>query len=140
MFIEALGNLKRMGENLNFTSDIFYGREDEDPVEWLKDFNYAAEANNWSKERRLKIVPNYLRGQARSWFKDKMEDIEEWNKETIKTEENEEGMSFEEAFIKKFTSKERRRIWKKQLYDLQQKEASVSNYTTKFNKLIDRIS
>ncbi|CAJ0834770.1 2115_t:CDS:2, partial [Entrophospora sp. SA101] len=41
----------------------------EDPYHWWKSFNDACNANNISMERRLQIVPSFLKGQANVWWK-----------------------------------------------------------------------
>ena len=47
---------------------IFSGNSDEDPVEWLEAFTRACVGNNIGENRRLAIVPNFLRGNALSWY------------------------------------------------------------------------
>jgi hypothetical protein len=45
----------------------FYGREDEDPYEWLDKFNTAAVANRWPNDRRIPIAAGYLKEAALEW-------------------------------------------------------------------------
>ncbi|CAG8747670.1 8989_t:CDS:1, partial [Cetraspora pellucida] len=56
----------------------FSGSDDEDPIEWFDDFERAAEANNWTDERKLKIASGYLKGLAAEWYKDNRSVIEKW--------------------------------------------------------------
>jgi len=42
----------------------FYGKETEDPYEWLESFEQAALANQWTRNRRVEIAPGYLRDAA----------------------------------------------------------------------------
>ena len=53
------------------TPPIYYGKLEEDPAKWLRDFNNAAIANNWYDTRKLEIVVNYLKGNAAYWFEEK---------------------------------------------------------------------
>ena len=81
LMLEAIKSIGRVGENLNVTPETFYGNESEDPVEWFKNFNYAATANNWTTdERKIQIVPNYLRGQAKYWFEDNVKEFTSWER------------------------------------------------------------
>jgi hypothetical protein len=57
------GNATPKESNI-ITVKPFYGNDDEDPNDWIRSFEIAAEANNWSKARMLKIVPGYLHGLA----------------------------------------------------------------------------
>src|SRR5688572_18595809 len=132
-----------MGEQPNVILEIFYGKEAEDPSEWLTNYNYCAQANNWSEDRRLDIVPTYLRGQARNWYEEKKEKLIEWKAiEINKDEEQEEEWednSFETKFLKKFTTRTRKNAWKRQLNGLTQKDLDVGEYTSKFMKLVNKI-
>ena len=54
----------------------FYGKEEEDLIQWYNDFNYAAKVNNWRNDKRkLKIITNYLKESARNWFEDIYKEI-----------------------------------------------------------------
>jgi len=45
--------------------EFFHGRNDEDPVEWLANFEKAAAMNNWHTEPRKKVIAaSYLRDTA----------------------------------------------------------------------------
>ena len=48
--------------------DPFYGRENEDPYEWIESFKQAANANQWPMARWPDIALGYLREAARDWF------------------------------------------------------------------------
>ena len=124
--------LTKVGESLNLMPENYYGKDDEDPVEWFKKFNYAAAANNWmGDERKLQIVLSFLKGQALHWFEEVKDDIRGWEKkekdgeESEEKEDNDRYNTFEEAFLKKFVSREKRRSWRRQLDTLKQGETSV---------------
>jgi len=42
----------------------FYGKETEDPYEWLESFEQAALANQWTRNRQVEIASGYLRDAA----------------------------------------------------------------------------
>ena len=42
--------------------------DDQDPVEWLRDFEVAATANGVTDARKIQIVRGYLEGAAAAWF------------------------------------------------------------------------
>ena len=49
--------------------DDFYGKDNEDPHEWLDQFKRAATANQWPEDRLLDITKGYLKGAAGDWVK-----------------------------------------------------------------------
>jgi hypothetical protein len=44
--------------------DPFYGKDDEDPHEWIDLFNQAATANQWAAGRKVAIAAGYLKEAA----------------------------------------------------------------------------
>src|SRR6266542_3332808 len=48
----------------------FYGKVEEDPLDFLKKFEEASEVNNWSNKRKAKLIGKYLKGNAKFWFED----------------------------------------------------------------------
>src|SRR6266498_80265 len=48
----------------------FYGKVEEDPLDFLKKFEEASEVNNWSNKRKVKLISRYLKGNAKFWFED----------------------------------------------------------------------
>ena len=43
----------------------FYGKVEEDPLDFLKKFEEASEVNNWSNKRKIKLISRYLKGNAK---------------------------------------------------------------------------
>ena len=43
----------------------FYGKVEEDPLDFLKKFEEASEVNNWSNKRKVKLISRYLKGNAK---------------------------------------------------------------------------
>src|SRR6266498_1170019 len=48
----------------------FYGKVEEDPLDFLKKFEEASEVNNWLNKRKIKLISRYLKGNAKFWFED----------------------------------------------------------------------
>ena len=48
--------------------DPFYGKDDEDPHEWIDLFNQAATANQWAAGRKVAIAAGYLKEAAHDWY------------------------------------------------------------------------
>ncbi len=67
---QAINNLtqaiKEIGifENNVATLPTFYGKDEEDSYEFIKQFNQVGKINRWNNKRKLKIVANSLKGQA----------------------------------------------------------------------------
>ncbi len=43
----------------------FYGKVEEDPLDFLKKFEEASEVNNWSNKCKAKLISKYLKGNAK---------------------------------------------------------------------------
>src|SRR6266540_2654134 len=46
-------------------TEEFYGKVEEDPLDFLKKFEEASEVNNWSNKRKAKLIGKYLKGNAK---------------------------------------------------------------------------
>ena len=68
--VQAINDLtqaiKEIGifENNVIISSTFYGKDEEDPYEFLKQFNRIGKINRWSDKRKLKIIANSLKRQV----------------------------------------------------------------------------
>src|SRR6266542_4291485 len=58
----------------------FYGKVEEDPLDFLKKFEEASEINNCSNKRKIKLISKYLKGNAKFWFED-LSEITYWTAE-----------------------------------------------------------
>jgi len=45
--------------------EYFYDKVDEDLLDFLKKFEEASEVNNWSNREKVKLIRNYLKGNAK---------------------------------------------------------------------------
>ena len=103
--IKAL--IERLGGNrVPIPIPAFKGKVEEDPNEWLREYNNAAKAYGWTDTIKLESVIVYLKGSALDWFEDIQDQIVCW-----KNPENDDDKEFEVEFIKKFTTQERRNLW-----------------------------
>ncbi|CAI2201121.1 13147_t:CDS:1, partial [Funneliformis geosporum] len=90
----------------------FFGNDDEDLGDWIRSFEIAAEANNLTNDRKLKIVPGYLQGLAAYWFEENTDNITRWNATGYA------NSSFVPCFLKKFSTEEKQNMWHHQLNEL----------------------
>ena len=51
-----------------FSFPIFKGEENEDVRSFINNYTRAAEICGWTKEKQVKALPLYLKGQAGIWF------------------------------------------------------------------------
>src|SRR5436190_19760048 len=75
-FIKRL-NMEKV-ENIAEVQE-FSGRDDEDPVEWIRKFNRTADANNWKNEKKIAIAATQLKGIALEWYEREKENIQQWH-------------------------------------------------------------
>ena len=137
-----LGILERIGNpERNIATPIsFKGNAEEDPVEWLKSFNDVAKANNWNNQTKLELVKTYLKGNALEWFESIV--VERWKNPHERDDEDYEEIQdgFEEKFIEKFSTRQRKNLWYFQFNTIEQeKDESVTSYSSKFKKLLQKV-
>ncbi|CAI2188589.1 13402_t:CDS:2, partial [Funneliformis geosporum] len=113
----------------------FYGKTEEDPIDWLRNFNKVAEVNNWSPRRKLQVVKLYLKGSANDWYGD-IQQPTLWDEE----EEHEVGdIAFTTLFEGRYVTDERKNAWFTELSKLKQGKDSVPQYITKFKRIIKKL-
>ena len=129
-FIKRL-NMEKV-ENIAEVQE-FSGRDDEDPVEWIRKFNRTADANNWKNEKKIAIAATRLKGIALEWYEREKENIQQWH-------EHENDNSFEEKFIKELTTETKRRKWMQEILEIkQEKEETVNMYEVRFKGLVKKV-
>ena len=92
--IQGLQNAFRIRNDARMPS--FFGGN-QDPMEWLEEFNRSARINQYSSEYKLQVVSGYLQGAAGQWFSETQEGqnpITHWN--------NRNQVSFESVFLVTF--------------------------------------
>ncbi|CAG8800849.1 30076_t:CDS:1, partial [Racocetra persica] len=97
-------------------------------------FEKAANANNWTLARKIKIISGHLSGIATSWYNDHKTDLLLWD--DIINPNN----SFVQAFIKYFLTSECKHQWQIELNTLVQKgNEKIDRYTYQFKRLLRRV-
>jgi hypothetical protein len=115
-----------------FPIEPFHGKINEDPVEWIANFERAANANNWSSTRKLQIAPGYLKRVAAQWCDD--------NTFTYWKSDNNADRSFTHLFLKRFSTLENRNKWHYELHNIkQEKNERVDEYSARFKKLLAKV-
>src|SRR6266542_2917986 len=110
----------------------FYGKVEEDPLDFLKKFEEAFEVNNWSNKRKIKLISRYLKGNAKFWFKD-LSKIIYWTAEDFPEDAEDNTQNFVDQFKAKFVTEEKKQNWYTQLSKLKQKKKeSTTTFTNKF--------
>ena len=111
----------------------FSGKDNKDPVEWIRKFNRTAEANNWKNEKKIAIAATHLTGIALEWYEREKENIQQWHKD-------EDNNSFEGKFIKELTTNAKKEKWMQELWEIKQgKGETVNTYEIRFKRLLNRV-
>src|SRR5688572_7415670 len=134
--IFGVGGLKLNTEKSTMKVDLFYGKDSDDPIDWLKNFERAATANKWDDaDRKVALASAHLRGTAADWFDGKKTDI---GNNFAAGSNN--GNNFEDLFKRRFASETRKNQWYHELTTLRQgSDETVDSYVNKFTKLAERV-
>jgi hypothetical protein len=114
----------------------FYGRDGEDPIEWLETFDRASITNRWTtQDRKVQVASGHLKDAAAAWFATNSAAMgNNWNTTTNG------GNNFTDLFKAHFASDARKNIWYQQLMNLRQlSNENVDSYATKFIKLANKV-
>jgi len=117
----------------------FYGKDSEDPHEWLDQFNRAATANQWQNGRLLDIAKGYLKGAAGDWIRATTAAAAGINQIVRWTPGNagQNNTSFETRFIEKFAPETKQNRWYQELVNIRQVATeSVDDYSFRFQRLL----
>src|SRR6266498_2256143 len=98
----------------------FYGKVEEDPLDFLKKFEEASEVNNWSNKRKAKLISRYLKGNAKFWFED-LPETKYWTAEDFPEDAEDVTQNFVDQFKAKYVTEEKKQNWYTQLSELKQK-------------------
>ena len=113
-----------------------YKGGDQDPVEWLRDFEVAALANEITNDRKIQVVCEYLEGAAASWFDEQRnlqnDALHDW------TNGNNDHTNFKYTFEQQFRTQQKLDKWQDELEILQQ-TGTVEHYTNRFNELVWKV-
>lgn len=136
----ALTNaIQRMAENINIRNTVpmptFSGGQ-QDPVEWLEEFDRCAQINGYTDYYKGQVISGYLLHEASTWFHqiqaNPTESIQSWN--------NPHNRNFINAFQRKFCSRGRLLQWRSELQSrMQGPTETVDQYALAIKKLIKRV-
>ena len=120
----------------------FYGKETEDPYEWLEAFEQAALANQWTRGRRVEIAPGYLRDAARDWYISNRDGLNYWSDWRNEEEENPiYNIGFKTRFLEYFTPETKQNQWYHELMTIRQfANEKVDDYSRRFKKLLRKVN
>ncbi len=88
----------------------FYGKVEEDPLDFLKKFEEASEVNNWSNKCKVKLISKYLKGNAKFWFEDLPETTYQ-TAEDFPEDVEDTTQNFVDQFKAKFITEEKKQNW-----------------------------
>jgi len=110
--------------------DPFYGRDDEDPHEWIDLFNQAAVANRWAAGRKMAIAAGYLKEAAHDWYEADKANIVQWHIDGANN-------NFDDRFINYFSPETKQNKWYYELMTIRQTAGeTVDQYSRRFSKLL----
>src|SRR3954453_3588323 len=118
----------------------FCERDDENPYEWLDQFERAAEANRWADARLVAIAKGYFKGAAADWARDATaqganQQITTWNTNGAA------ATSLRPRLITKFASETKQNRWYQELMTTRQVlTESVDDYSLRFQRLLRKVN
>jgi hypothetical protein len=112
--------------------DPYHGKDDEDPYEWIDNFNQAARANRWADDRKVEIASGYLKEAASDWYREDSNNITSWGA-------NNNG-AFVTRFQAQFSPETKQNQWYYELMTIRQTaEEKVSEYSRHFKKILQKV-
>ena len=88
----------------------FYGKVEENLLDFLKEFEEASEVNNWSNKWKVKLIGKYLKGNAKFWFKD-LSETTYWIVDNFLEDVKDITQNFIDQFKAKFVTEEKKQNW-----------------------------
>ncbi|CAB4414668.1 unnamed protein product [Rhizophagus irregularis] len=108
----------------------FYGRDDEDPYEWIQAFLQAHTTNGWADDRKVALAAGHLKEAAYNWYQNDHTNITQWKGNNA---------SFKDRFLAYFATDARKNQWTRELQGIKQKEGeSVEDYSRRFRKVLNK--
>lgn len=118
----------------------FSGKDNEDPYEWIDQFERAAEANRWADGRLVAIAKGYLKDAAADWIREATavganNQINAWNNN------NAAATSLRPRLIAKFASETKQNRWYQELMTTRQLPMeTVDDYSLRFRRLLRKVN
>lgn len=126
----------------------FYGRDAEDPFEWMDHFQQAARANSWQDARLPEICAGFLRDSARDWYLANKDNLNQWGDwdEEIEATDTEDAYTiphpgFATQFLTQFIPEVKQNQWYHELMTIKQfADEKVEEYGRRFKKLLRKVN
>lgn len=120
----------------NITTLPTYGGGDQDPVEWIEEFERCGGINGYTWGDLLASVSGYLLNEARSWYAqidgDPTTRFQSWQTPT--------NRNFKQSFLTRFRNPGKLLQWRMELNSrVQQPQETVQLYAQTIRKLIKRV-
>jgi len=120
------------GEKNLIKIEPFKGDGTQDPIDWIKEFDRAATANNWSANRQLALAKAYMKGIAAEWV----------NGAGLTAYNNNDDVehSFKPKFKTRFSDMKQKASWQQQLFEIKQGADTIDAYATRFKDLSEKVT
>ena len=128
--IRPTANLTR--ESTHITPPNYHGRMDEDPLDWVDQFEIAKNANSWGNDRAADIAAGCMKDAAARWYLANKDQIDRWYT-------NGNNTNFKTKFLEKFATDIRQDAWHQIYRRLEQGDQTVDEYVIAFEKALERI-
>ena len=120
--------------------DDFSGKTDEDPFEWIDQFERAATANRWGDGRLLAIAQGYFKGAAADWVRAATAAAAN-NRITAWDANGAPQTSLRPRMIEKFAPESKQNKWYQELMTTRQRATeSVDDYSLRFQRLLRKVN
>ena len=134
--VTALQTLNQRMEVRNTVPMPIFGGGNQDPVEWLEEFERHAQINAYSDEHKLRVVGGYLLNEARTWYQQQLlnyaTNFQSWD--------NAANRRFTTAFLAQFRNQGRIIQWRSELKRrVQGLSEPIDKYALDIKRLIKRI-
>lgn len=132
--LQAISN--RLAIRSNVPMPVFVGGT-QDPVQWLEEFEQAAQANQYTDNYKLAVVSGYLLNEAQTWHQGVIAlggagNFQSWG--------NVNNRNFRNMFLTHFRTPEKVLQWRFDLQSrIQSATESVDQYAQEIKRLIKRV-
>ena len=133
-------NTENIEMALNIMKPSFFsGGPDEDPSEWVKEFDRAAEANAWINDDaddnlRTRMAKAHLKGEAADWCDDNNATL------TRQHSNGDAANQLAELIVTRFNTGQRKLQWLQKFDEVRQRQGeSLEEFNKRFDKITRRV-
>src|SRR4051794_216219 len=119
-------------------ASFFEGGPNEDPAEWVREFNRVANANDWTNDDaddnlRLKMAKAHLKGEAADWCEENGATLSRWNNGNAANQ-------LAALIVTRFATPDKKQRWHQEFDEVRQSPGeSVEEYAKRFNKAAKKL-